>query len=84
MNDGFPPELQAEQGSQGTVLQRQLQQWWAELSLGSPGASAVFLALDSAFISQALASVRGITQQCRAPAGVFLSLPGGAGGGEGE
>lgn len=51
MNDGFLPELQAEQGSQGTVLQRQLQQWWAELSLGSLGASAVLLALDSAFIS---------------------------------
>lgn len=51
MNDGFLPELQAEQGSQGTELHRQLQQWWAELSLGSLGASAVFLALESAFIS---------------------------------
>lgn len=51
MNDSFLPELQAEQGSQGTVLQRQLQQWWADLSLGSLSASAVFLALDSAFIS---------------------------------
>lgn len=48
MNDGFLPELQAEQGSQDTVLQRQLQQWWAELSLGSLRASAVSLA---AFIS---------------------------------
>lgn len=51
MNDGFLPELQAEQGSQGTVMQRQLQQWWEELSLGSLSASAVFLALDSAFFS---------------------------------
>lgn len=84
MNDGFLPELQAERGSQGTVLQRQLQQWWAQLSLGSLGASAAFLALDSVFIPQALASVWGIMQQGCAPAGVFLSLPGGAAGGEGE
>lgn len=37
MIDGFLPELEAEQGSQHTALQRQLQQWWGRAELGVSG-----------------------------------------------